>query len=102
MKNVSLKLASVLLIAGFGTSAAFAQTPPEPPKEHRGDHAAKKLARFKAADKDGDGKISRAESAALPAIAKHFDEIDTNKDGYLTKEEMKAFHDKRAANRPPK
>ncbi len=100
MKNVSLKLASVLLIAGFGASAAFAQTPPEPPKGDRGDRAAKMHERIKAADKDGDGKISRTEAVALPRIAKHFDEIDTNKDGFLSKEEMKAFHDKRAANRP--
>lgn len=97
MKNVNLKLASVLLSAAFGASAAFAQTPPEPP---RGDRAAKMQERLKAADKDGDGKISRAEAAALPRIAKHFDEIDTNKDGFITREEMKAFHDKRAANKP--
>lgn len=97
MKNVNLKLASVLLIAALGASAAIAQTPPEPPK---GDRAAKMQERIKAADKDGDGRISRAEAVALPRIAKHFDEIDTNKDGFITKEEMKAFHDKRAANKP--
>ena len=97
MKNVSLKFASVLLIAGISASAAFAQTLPEPPK---GDRAAKMHERIKAADKDGDGKLSRAEAVALPRLAKHFDEIDTNKDGFITKEEMKAFHDKRAANRP--
>lgn len=102
MKNVSLELASVLLIAGFGASAAFAQTPTEPPKGNHADRAAKMHERIKAADKDGDGKLSRAEAAALPRLAKHFDEIDTNKDGFITKEEMKAFHDKRAANRPPK
>jgi len=100
MKKVSLKLASVLLIAGFGASAAFAQTPAEPPKGNRGDRAAKMQERIKAADKDGDGKISRAEAVALPRMAKHFDEVDTNKDGFITKEEMKVFHDKRAANRP--
>ena len=102
MKNPSLNLAAVFLIAGIGASAAFAQTPPEPPKGDRADRAAKMHERIKAADKDGDGKISRAEAVALPRIAKHFDEIDTNKDGFITKEEMKAFHDKRAANRPPK
>lgn len=100
MKNVNLLLASVLLTTGISASAAFAQTPPEPPKGHHADRAAKMHERIKAADKDGDGKISRAEAVALPYIAKHFDEIDTNKDGFLTKEEMKAFHDKRAANRP--
>ncbi|MEO8386368.1 MAG: EF-hand domain-containing protein [Betaproteobacteria bacterium] len=99
MKNVNIKLATVLLIAGFGASAAFAQTPPEPPKGNHGDRAAKMQERIWAQDKDGDGKLSRAEAAALPRLAKHFDEIDTNKDGFITKEEMKAFHEKRAANR---
>ena len=55
--------------------------------------------RFKAADKDGDGKISRAEAVALPRIAKQFDEIDTNKDGFITTEELKAQRDKRAAQK---
>ena len=49
---------------------------------------------LKAADKDGDGKISREEANALPRLAKHFDEIDANKDGFITKEEMRAFREK--------
>ena len=39
--------------------------------------------RFKAADTNGDGLISRAEAAALPRLAKHFDAIDANKDGQV-------------------
>jgi Ca2+-binding EF-hand superfamily protein len=100
MKNVNLTIASALLSTGFVVSTAFAQTPPEAPKGHHADHAAKMHERIKAADKDGDGKISRAEVVALPRIAKHFDEIDTNKDGFITHEELKAFRDKRAANKP--
>ena len=50
---------------------------------------------FKAADKDGDGRISRAEAdASLPRIAKNFDALDTNKDGFLTKDELRAGHGK--------
>ena len=100
MKKVNFAFAAVLLSASIGASAVFAQTPPEPPKGDRGDRAHKMHERLKAADKDGDGKISRAEAVALPRIAKHFDEIDTNKDGFITREELKAFHDKRAANKP--
>ena len=96
MKKVNVAFVTILLSAGIGTSALFAQTPPEAPK---GDRAHKMHERFKAADKDGDGKISRAEAVALPRIAKHFDEIDTNKDGFVTKEELKAQHDKRAAQK---
>ena len=50
------------------------------------------LARLKAADTNGDGLISRAEAAALPRIARHFDAIDTNKDGQLSQDELRAFH----------
>lgn len=100
MKKVNYAFVAVLLSAGIGASVVFAQTPIEPPKAERGDRAQKMHERLKAADKDGDGKISRAEAVALPRIAKHFDEIDTNKDGFITREEMKAFHDKRAANKP--
>ena len=78
MKKVHIAVVTALLSASIGASVVFAQTPPEPPK---GDRAQKMHERLKAADKDGDGKISRAEAAALPRIAKHFDEIDTNKDG---------------------
>jgi len=50
------------------------------------------LERLKAADTDGNGMISRAEAAALPRLAAHFDAIDTNKDGQLTADELRAFH----------
>ena len=53
--------------------------------EHRGDFL-KKL------DTDGDGRISKAEAQAAPRLAEHFDEIDANKDGFITTDEMKAAH----------
>lgn len=93
------KLNSSILVGVLALSVgatAMAQTPPDHPK---GDRAHKMHERLKAADKDGDGKISRAEAVALPRIAKHFDEIDTNKDGFLTMEELKAH---RAKHAPPK
>jgi hypothetical protein len=99
MKKVNVALVTVLLSASIGATAVFAQAPVEPPK---GDRAQKMHARLKAADTDGDGRISRAEAVALPRIAKHFDEIDTNKDSFLTKEEMKAYREKRMAEHPKK
>jgi Ca2+-binding EF-hand superfamily protein len=46
---------------------------------------------FKAADKNHDGKLSRAEAAAAnPLLAKYFNQIDTNHDGYLTPDEIRA------------
>jgi Ca2+-binding EF-hand superfamily protein len=64
------------------------------------DHAAmhqqmraKAEERWKAADKDGNGTLSRAEvEASMPRIAQNFDQIDTNHDGQLSMEEMRAFH----------
>jgi hypothetical protein len=56
------------------------------------------LERLKAADTNADGMLSRAEAAALPRIAAHFDEIDANKDGQITMEELRAFHAQRHAD----
>jgi Ca2+-binding EF-hand superfamily protein len=48
--------------------------------------------RFKAADKNGDGALTKAEAEAgkLQYIAQHFDKIDANKDGKVTREELRA------------
>lgn len=100
MKKVNVALITVLLSASVGAPVALAQTPVEPPAGGRGERAHKMHDRFNAADTNGDGKISRAEVVALPRLARHFDEIDANKDGFITKEEMKAWHEKRAANKP--
>jgi Ca2+-binding EF-hand superfamily protein len=71
---LALASASVIALAGDGGP--------------RGDH-------LKKADTNGDGMISKAEAAAMPRLAKHFDEIDANKDGQVTADEMRAFHEKR-------
>ena len=55
------------------------------------------MERLKQADTDGNGMISREEAKALPMIAKHFDEIDTNKDNQLSPDELRAFHEKMRA-----
>jgi hypothetical protein len=53
-------------------------------------------AQLKAADSDGDGLISRAEAQrAFPKWAQRFDEIDLNRDGYLSREEIAAYRTKR-------
>ena len=100
MKKLNVALITVLLSASVGASLAIADVPVDPPAGAKSERAHKMHDRLKAADTDGDGKISRTEAAALPRMAKHFDEIDANKDGFITKEEMKAWHQKRAANKP--
>ena len=46
---------------------------------------------FSRADINGDGKLSRDEAGHLPAIALKFDDLDTNKDGFLSMEEFSAI-----------
>ena len=48
--------------------------------------------KFAAADKNADGKLSPDEAkAGMPRIASNFGKIDTNKDGFVTIEEIKVM-----------
>lgn len=54
--------------------------------------------RFRAADKDGDGRLSRAEAyAEFPRAPQFFNEIDGNRDGHVTQIEFNQALDRRAA-----
>ena len=65
-------------------------------KAHRGERQAKAAQRFRHADTDGDGAISRAEAEQhAPRLARRFDQIDGNRDGKLTPEELRAYRDTR-------
>jgi Ca2+-binding EF-hand superfamily protein len=66
---------------------------------HRAEMKAKAAARFKAADKNGDGFLSKDEAAANPMLARHFDALDTNKDGMLSPEEIESAAHHRFAGR---
>jgi Ca2+-binding EF-hand superfamily protein len=48
-------------------------------------------ARFKEADKDNDGTLTKDEAKALPRVSKNFDAIDTDKDGTVSMAEIAAF-----------
>ena len=65
-------------------------------KAHKGERHAKAAERFRHADTDGDGAISRVEAEKnAPRLAKKFDQIDTNKDGKLTEDELRAYREKK-------
>jgi Ca2+-binding EF-hand superfamily protein len=42
---------------------------------------------FDRSDKNGDGKLSKEEADSLPATAQRFEQIDTDKDGSISKTE---------------
>ena len=47
--------------------------------------------RFKAADKDGDGSLTREEATAMPKVAKNFDAVDADQSGTVTKKEIHGY-----------
>lgn len=56
--------------------------------------------RWKAADKDGDGVISRDEAnASMPRMAERFGQFDADSDGRVSREEMQQFRGQRHEQR---
>lgn len=75
------------------------------PDKCRAERQAKFDERFKKADADGNGAISRVEAdKAMPRLARHFERIDANKDGQVIREEMaaarKAHYEQRKRAKP--
>lgn len=63
------------------------------PAHAQSGKAAQKLdERFAAADKDHDGKLTKAEAeAGMPRLAKAFDKIDADHTGYVTLPQVVAY-----------
>lgn len=59
----------------------------------------KAIREFHMLDFNGDGKLSRKEVAIVPKVAAAFDDADTNRDGYVTLDEVRAFAVKYRAER---
>jgi Ca2+-binding EF-hand superfamily protein len=87
---VLFALIAALLAGGLAIaqSASDNTAAPKRPK-----HFSKFDDQFKAADKDGDGALTKEEaaSAGLNRIVDNFDRIDANKDGKVTREEVRAL-----------
>jgi Ca2+-binding EF-hand superfamily protein len=59
---------------------------------HRGERGE----RLRALDKDGDRQLSRAEIGdSMPKLSQNFDRLDSNRDGKLSREEMRAGREQR-------
>ena len=73
------------------------------PEKCRAEMQANRDERFRQADVNKDGKLTREEAQkGLPWVARRFDEIDTNKDGVITKQELDAAAKAREAQRKDK
>jgi Ca2+-binding EF-hand superfamily protein len=83
-----MKLVATLAALGIASAALLAVAAPD----GRDGHGAE---RFKQADTNGDGLVSRDEAKALPRLAKNFDAIDANRDGQVSADEMRAFRAQR-------
>lgn len=85
MTRKTLLTLAVLAALSAGTAFAATQVPVQ---------GAAPAARVKL-DVNGDGIVDRKEAAARPRLAEKFDELDKNKDGKLSKEEMPRHGDRK-------
>ncbi len=84
-------LVAGLLMTTLVSVKSYAQQPQQPQQHDREGF-------FKKIDTDGDGKLSKAEVDAaakdnkrLSKLSENFTAIDTNKDSFLDKDELKAY-----------
>ncbi len=79
---------AIALAACLATAPVFAQAS----RAGRGDMGEKLKERFTAADKDGDGKLTKDEAkAGMPFVYKHFEEIDKAHTGAVTMGDIAAY-----------
>ncbi|MFM0220587.1 EF-hand domain-containing protein [Paraburkholderia dipogonis] len=92
------KLIAIVLLCCAST-VTFAQTAPQGGNPQRMERMVQQLqSRFANANTTHDGKLTKEQAAAgMPMVAKHFDEIDTQKAGYITLAQIEAFMQERGA-----
>jgi Ca2+-binding EF-hand superfamily protein len=88
-------------IALAGALVALAAAATAQDTERGQKMAAEMQKRFAAADKNGDGRLTREEAeAGMPFVFKHFDEIDKAKQGSVALADIAAFaREQRAARK---
>jgi len=106
-----LPAAGLVLVTALACASAGAQQPQDAPAQPQDAQAqpqaqapqtqqpmnpkeakAKAIERFKAADTNHDGKLTREEAkAGMPEVYKHFDQMDTKKRGYVTQRQIGGY-----------
>lgn len=89
----------VLLTSAFMLPAARAEDPAAATGAAPTKGEIKAQREFNMLDFNKDGKLSRNEVALFPRLASAFDEADTDKDGFVSYDEVKAFAVKYRAER---
>lgn len=96
MSLISVARVGVLLLLSAAASAAWA--------DDRADYnarAADRLERlFQALDRNADGALTPEESKGDLDLGPRFDDIDINRDGIMTREELRVYIERRYGNRP--
>jgi hypothetical protein len=83
----ALPLCALVLLSCVAT-AALAQSANDGQADRRG----KFVERIKAADTDGDHRLSKAEMGkGMPRLADRFDQIDADHDGYVAMDELRTW-----------
>jgi len=88
MKTLNFLAAAV--VSAFAAAAYAGPYGPGGPGDGAGGPA-RGFERLRAADKDGNGSLSRDEVAGFPGLAANFDAIDANKDGQVSLQELQAM-----------
>ena len=93
--------ASASLAASAASAKSASASDQGPVPEGRGkDRANKIIERFKAADTNRDGKLTRAEAQGkMPMVFRNFDKIDADKKGYVTLNDIVNAIDKQAEHK---
>ena len=106
----NFEMRSVLVIATFAVSAAYAQTSTKPAAPGQNNPVAMTTtadrsentamanqvktgsnnldAAFNRADTDRDGRLSRKEAEHFPMLSQRFESIDMNRDSFISREEF--------------
>jgi len=95
MNSAFIQWVTAAALLATGSGVALAQQPSRVEQ-----FQARLTERFAAADQDKDGWITRAEAdAGMPFVARHFDQIDTQSKGRLSRDDIVAYMASRAGER---